>query len=369
VTSGQVFSGDTLSGLSQVFGSKNVLGANQSTLSVNSGYTLSDGNSGNNYAVGLADVTGTINQLALSGAAIAPGSSIYGTALTPGAVSFGNIVGSDAVGSSASVNASTLSTSGNPIVGTYSQSASGLTGADAGNYSFSGFTTAAENYSISKAPIIPTFTINNKPFDGNSIATVAAYSLQGVLAGDAVSIAGASATFDNAFAGNNKPVTIDGFALSGPEVNNYRLSSGIATATASITPRAIVPANEEPIKNNQANPGVGQQSGEISSSSNPQSIEIDSSDISPSASVAAESNDTPSGPDPSQATPSVSDVAADSAAQEFQESDQRSAEAVNASLGLSEGSAGVAISPARLQLLMQNAAMLIRNYPIRLPNP
>jgi hypothetical protein len=335
---------------------------------VNSGYTLSDGNSGNNYAVGLADVTGTINQLALSGAAIAPGSSIYGSALAPGAVSFSNIVGSDAVESSASVNASTVSTSGKPIVGTYSQSASGLTGADAGNYSFFGFT-SADNYSISKAPITPTFTINNKPFDGNSVATIAGYSLQGVLAGDDVSIADSSATFDNAFAGNNKPVTIDRLALSGPEVNNYQLSSSIATATASITPRAIVPANEEPIENNQANPGVGQQSGEISSSSNSQSIEINSSNISPSASVAAESNDTPFGPDPSQATPSVSDVAADSAAQEFQESDQRSAEAVNASLGLSEGSAGVAISPARLQLLMQNAAMLIRNYPIRLPNP
>jgi hypothetical protein len=563
VTSGQVFSGDTLSGLSQVFGSKNVLGANQSTLSVNSSYTLSDGNSGNNYAVSLADVTGTINQLALSGAAIVPGSSIYGSALTPGAVSFGNIVGSDLVGSSASVNASMLSTSGkpivgtysqsasasltgtdagnysfsgftstpnytisklaltgagigsgssiygsalapgvvsfgnivgngastdrvgssasvntselstsnNPIVGTYSQSASSLTGVDAGNYSFTGFTstpnytisklaltgagigsgssiygsalapgavsfsnivgtdavgssasvntstlsssgnpivgsysqsasaltgvdagnysfsgfTSLENYSISRAPLNPSFSINDKPFDGNSVATIAGYNLQGVVTGDDVFIAQASATFDNAFAGNNKPVTIDGFSLSGPEVNNYQLSSNIATATASITPRAVVPpneepitprpgigafpANEEPIKNNHANPGIGLQSAKISSLSNLQFVEIDSSNISPSASVAAASNATSSKPDPSQPTPSASAVSADSAAQGFQESDQRSAEGANTSLGLSNAGAGVAMSPARLQQLMQSAADLIRRYPGRMLNP
>jgi hypothetical protein len=471
VTSGQMFSGDTLSGLSQVFGSKNVLGANQSTLSVNSGYTLSDGNSGNNYAVSLADVTGTIKQLALSGAAIVPGSSIYGSALAPGAVSFGNIVGSDAVGSSATVDTTTLSTSGNPIVGTYSQSASALTGVDAGNYSFSGFTstpnytisklaltgagigsgssiygsalapgavsfgnivgsdavgssatvntstlsssgnpiigsysqsasaltgtdagdysfsgfTSVENYSISRAPLNPSFSINDKPFDGNSVATIAGYNLQGVVTGDDVFIAQASATFDNAFAGNNKSVTIDGFALSGPEVNNYQLSSNIATATASITPRAVVPpneepitprpgigdfpANEEPIKNNHANPGIGLQSAKISSLSNLQFVEIDSSNISPSASVAAASNATSSKPDPSQPTPSASAVSADSAAQGFQESDQRSAEGANTSLGLSNAGAGVAMSPARLQQLMQSAADLIRRYPGRMLNP
>jgi hypothetical protein len=326
----------------------------------------------------------TISKLALTGAGIGSGSSIYGSALAPGAVSFSNIVGTDAVGSSASVNTSTLSSSGNPIVGSYSQSASALTGVDAGNYSFSGFT-SLENYSISRAPLNPSFSINDKPFDGNSVATIAGYNLQGVVTGDDVFIAQASATFDNAFAGNNKPVTIDGFSLSGPEVNNYQLSSNIATATASITPRAVVPpneepitprpgigafpANEEPIKNNHANPGIGLQSAKISSLSNLQFVEIDSSNISPSASVAAASNATSSKPDPSQPTPSASAVSADSAAQGFQESDQRSAEGANTSLGLSNAGAGVAMSPARLQQLMQSAADLIRRYPGRMLNP
>jgi hypothetical protein len=327
---------------------------------------------------------GTITPLPLTGAAIAPGSSIYGSVLTPGAVNFGNIVGSDEVIASAIVNTFTLSSSGKPIVGTYSQSASALTGVDAGNYSFSGFT-SAQNYSISRAPLTPSFTIKDKPFDGNSVATIAGYNLQGVLAGDDVSMAKASAAFDNASVGKNKPVDIDGFPLSGSDVNNYQLSSSNATATASITARTIVPpneesitsrpgigafpANEEPIKKNHGNPGVGLQSAKISSLSNLRPVKIDSSNVSPSASVAKASIATLSGPDLFPSTPTESAMSADSAAQGLLESDQRSAEEAIIGLDLSDAGAGEAMSAARLQQLMQSAADLIRRYPVRMLNP
>jgi hypothetical protein len=311
---------------------------------------------------------GTITPLPLTGAAIAPGSSIYGSVLTPGAVNFGNIVGSDEVIASAIVNTSTLSSSGKPIVGTYSQSASALTGVDAGNYSFSGFT-SAHNYSISMAPLTPSFTIKDKPFDGNSVATIAGYNLQGVLAGDDVSMAKASAAFDNASVGKNKPVAIDGFPLSGSDVNNYQLSSSNATATASITARTIVPPNEEPIKKNHGNPGVGLQSAKISSLSNLRPVKIDSSNVSPSASVAKALIATLSGPDLFPSTPTESAMSADSAAQGLLESDQRSAEEAIIGLDLSDAGAGEAMSTARLQQLMQSAADLIRRYPVRMLNP
>jgi len=311
---------------------------------------------------------GTITPLPLTGAAIAPGSSIYGSVLTPGAVNFGNIVGSDEVIASAIVNTSTLSSSGKPIVGTYSQSASALTGVDAGNYSFSGFT-SAQNYSISRAPLTPSFTIKDKPFDGNSVATIAGYNLQGVLAGDDVSMAKASAAFDNASVGKNKPVAIDGFPLSGSDVNNYQLSSSNATATASITARTIVPPNEESIKKNHGNPGVGLQSAKISSLSNLRPVKIDSSNVSPSASVAKASIATLSGPDLFPSTPTESAMSADSAAQGLLESDQRSAEEAIIGLDLSDAGAGEAMSAARLQQLMQSAADLIRRYPVRMLNP
>jgi len=58
--------GDTLTGLSQAYASKNVLGSNLSTLTVNGGYTLSDGNSGGNYTVTLNSAVGTITKAALA---------------------------------------------------------------------------------------------------------------------------------------------------------------------------------------------------------------------------------------------------------------------------------------------------------------
>ena len=67
VTTGQVFSGDSLTGLSQSFNSPNALGNNGSTLTVSSGYTLNDGNNnGGNYQVTLATANGTISQKALT---------------------------------------------------------------------------------------------------------------------------------------------------------------------------------------------------------------------------------------------------------------------------------------------------------------
>ena len=58
--------GDTISLLTQSFGSKNVLGANGSTLSVNSGYVINDGNGGNNYTVTAQTAQGTITPLAIT---------------------------------------------------------------------------------------------------------------------------------------------------------------------------------------------------------------------------------------------------------------------------------------------------------------
>ena len=58
--------GNDTASVSQAFTNKNVLGANGSTLQVNSGYTINDGNSGNNYSVSTSTATGTINKAALT---------------------------------------------------------------------------------------------------------------------------------------------------------------------------------------------------------------------------------------------------------------------------------------------------------------
>jgi hypothetical protein len=61
-TYGTLYGSDSLSGLSQSYASKNVLGENQSVLNVNSGYVLNDGNGGQNYTVTLAPAAGTITK-------------------------------------------------------------------------------------------------------------------------------------------------------------------------------------------------------------------------------------------------------------------------------------------------------------------
>ena len=69
VISAGLVGGDTVSGLSQSYASKNVLGTNGSTLNVDAGYTLNDGNGGNNYTVTQNSALGTITPRAVTVAA------------------------------------------------------------------------------------------------------------------------------------------------------------------------------------------------------------------------------------------------------------------------------------------------------------
>jgi hypothetical protein len=61
-----LYSSDALTGLVQAFASKHVLGAGLSTLNVQPGYSLGDGNGGNNYQVVLHSAAGTINPATLT---------------------------------------------------------------------------------------------------------------------------------------------------------------------------------------------------------------------------------------------------------------------------------------------------------------
>ena len=54
---------DSIVGASQSFETKNVLGIDGSTLKVNTGFVIKDGNSGGNYTVLTSDAVGTISRL------------------------------------------------------------------------------------------------------------------------------------------------------------------------------------------------------------------------------------------------------------------------------------------------------------------
>lgn len=117
-----------------------------------------------------------------------------------------------------------------------------LGGANAGNYTLGSVSTTTANITA-KALTINGAVANDKPYDGNTNATVnfsGASLAGGVVTGDTVTInsSGYSANFDNANVGTNKAVTVTGVTLGGMDAGNYTVSqpSGL---TANITPKAL----------------------------------------------------------------------------------------------------------------------------------
>ncbi len=107
-----------------------------------------------------------------------------------------------------------------------------LSGDDSGNYMLTS-TGATAQADISKLDITGSFTAANKVYDGTTSATVSTRSLSGVLGTDAVTLAGGTAAFADANAGNGKTVTLTGGSLAGGDADNYSLTS-VGTTTANI---------------------------------------------------------------------------------------------------------------------------------------
>src|SRR3989344_5215375 len=89
-----------------------------------------------------------------------------------------------------------------------------------------------------KKNLIPTITADDKIYDGNNTATVAACNLMGVVSPDVVTCSASGATFDDKNIGTDKIVTA-GITLSGADSGNYTYDS-LATTTASITARNLI---------------------------------------------------------------------------------------------------------------------------------
>ena len=126
----------------------------------------------------------TVSPLALNGA-IAGVTTTYGTAAPTGAVSFSNAVAGDNV---VATNVATIvnpvnSGSGHLDAGSYDQAvAGGVTGTDAGNYTFGGATTPTANYMVSQAQLMyvasPISVISGHPIPALS------GTISGVVSGD-----------------------------------------------------------------------------------------------------------------------------------------------------------------------------------------
>jgi hypothetical protein len=108
-----------------------------------------------------------------------------------------------------------------------------LTGAAAGNYALA-FTTAKTTAAIGPRPVTASVTVEDKPYDGTTDATLTSCTLTGILAGDIVACTG-TATFDTPKQGKEKTVTVSDLTLTGADAANY-VTSTTATTTAAIIP-------------------------------------------------------------------------------------------------------------------------------------
>ena len=89
-------------------------------------------------------------------------------------------------------------------------------------------------FTIERATLVATVTVNNKPFDNTTTATIASQSLSGVIGPDVVMLSGGIATFEDIGVGNNKTVNVTGMVLGGADAGNYTANT-TATALANIT--------------------------------------------------------------------------------------------------------------------------------------
>jgi hypothetical protein len=111
-----------------------------------------------------------------------------------------------------------------------------ITGADAGNYNLLN-NTASTTADITALDLTVTATGVNKPYDGNTTATVTLSTDK--LSGDVVTAAYTTATFADKNAGVGKTITVNGISISGADAGNYNLLNITATTSADITVRDL----------------------------------------------------------------------------------------------------------------------------------
>lgn len=99
---------------------------------------------------------------------------------------------------------------------------------------------ASDTVDVAKKPVsITELDVADKIYDGNTSAIVSGTAtLDGVLAGDTVSVAAGTASFADKNVGTEKNVIFSGYSLSGTDAGNYELTAQ-PSATASITPKSV----------------------------------------------------------------------------------------------------------------------------------
>jgi filamentous hemagglutinin family protein len=112
-----------------------------------------------------------------------------------------------------------------------------LSGADAGNYKLAA-TSGSGSGSITARPLNVVATAAAKVYDGSTLASASVSGDQ--LDGDSLTISAGTASFADKNAGQGKTVNVGAMLLGGSDAANYMLAASSVSATADITPRALV---------------------------------------------------------------------------------------------------------------------------------
>ncbi len=110
----------------------------------------------------------------------------------------------------------------------------GVTGTDAGNYSFN--TTATTTADISARALTVSASGSNKVYDGNTTDVVTLSDNR--VSGDALTVANSAANFVDKNVANNKAVSVTGINVTGTDAGNYTFNT-TAAATANVTAKAL----------------------------------------------------------------------------------------------------------------------------------
>ncbi len=237
--------GDSVSvlGATGTFSDKNAGSAK--TVSV-AGLSLG-GTDGGNYVLGsatattVADITkATISSVSGIGANNKVYDATTAATLNTASASLVGAVSGDAVG----VTGTGAFTDKNAGFGkTVNVTGINLAGPSAGNYIYSGPTTATASADISKANLgaLTGVTASNKVYDGTTAATLTGATTvpAGVFAGDAVTVVGITGSFADRNVGVGKTVAITGGTLSGADAGNYTLAGSTASGSANIIARPL----------------------------------------------------------------------------------------------------------------------------------
>ena len=225
---------------SQAFASKNAVGTGNSTLQVNTGYTITDASNhdmSSNYDVTTVSATGTISKASLTLTAATDSKTYDGTTTSVGVVGVSGNVASDTVVATQVFASKNALGTGNSTL----QVNTGYTIKDALNADMSGnytITTATATGTINKATLSLIATSDSKTYDGTTNSTVGV-SVTGKAAPDTVVATQAFADKNVLGTGNSILQIAPGYTIK--DANNADMSGNYvvnvsATAAGTISP-------------------------------------------------------------------------------------------------------------------------------------